>query len=101
MTRARQRSIRVEQVLVSLLAQGLKNWEIASSLTMPESALKVHLSGLFEKLGVKDRFELALFGLRNTTLRPGGIPRHAFRDQPPTMELSTVCRYHCYRRCSR
>ena len=67
-----------EQVLVSLLAQGLKNWEIASSLTMPESALKVHLSVLFEKLGVKDRFELALFGLRNATLRPGGIPTARF-----------------------
>jgi len=67
-----------EQVLVALLAQGLKNWEIASSLTMPESSVKMHLSRLFEKLGVKDRFELALFGLRNATSRSGGIPTACF-----------------------
>jgi len=31
--------------------------------------VKVYMSRLFQKLGVKDRFELALYGLRN--LAPG------------------------------
>ena len=32
-----------------------------------EGSVKVYLSRLFDKLGVKDRYELALFGLRNLT----------------------------------
>ena len=56
-----------EGEVVSLLAQGLSNNEIAATLNSPESAVKVYLSHLFEKVGVKDRFELALFGLKNLT----------------------------------
>jgi DNA-binding NarL/FixJ family response regulator len=50
--------------LVRLLAQGLKNKEIATSLGLTEGTVKVYLSKLFKKAGVKDRFELALFGLK-------------------------------------
>jgi hypothetical protein len=32
-----------------------------------EGTVKVYLSRLFQKVGVKDRFELALFGLKNLT----------------------------------
>jgi DNA-binding NarL/FixJ family response regulator len=56
-----------ESQLVSLLAQGLKNKEIAASMMVSEGTVKVYLSRLFEKAGVKDRFELALFGLKNLT----------------------------------
>jgi len=56
-----------EGQLVSLLAQGLKNKEIASTLMISEGTVKVYLSRLFQKVGVKDRFELALFGLKNLT----------------------------------
>ncbi|MGA2195188.1 MAG: response regulator transcription factor [Bryobacteraceae bacterium] len=56
-----------EGQLVSLLSQGLKNKEIATTLMVSEGTVKVYLSRLFEKTGVKDRFELALFGLRNLT----------------------------------
>jgi hypothetical protein len=38
-------------------------------LTISEGTVKVYLSRLFQKLGVKDRFELALYGLKN--LAPG------------------------------
>ncbi len=54
-----------ESQLVSLLSQGLKNKEIASALTISEGTVKDYLSRLFQKVGVKDRFELALYGLRN------------------------------------
>ena len=54
-----------ESQLVSLLSQGLKNKEIASTLAISEGTVKVYLSRLFQKVGVKDRFELALYGLRN------------------------------------
>jgi DNA-binding NarL/FixJ family response regulator len=54
-----------ESQLVGLLSQGLKNKEIATTLSISEGTVKVYLSRLFQKVGVKDRFELALYGLRN------------------------------------
>src|SRR5581483_9968964 len=58
-----------EGQLVNLLSQGYKNKEIATTLTISEGTVKVYLSRLFQKVGVKDRFELALFGLKN--MAPG------------------------------
>ncbi len=63
---------RREGQLVSLLSQGLKNKEIATALMISEGTVKVYLSRLFQKAGVKDRFELALFGLKN--LSTGQLP---------------------------
>lgn len=54
-----------EGQLVVLLSQGLKNKEIAEVLGITEGTVKVYLSKLYEKVGAKDRFELALFGLKN------------------------------------
>lgn len=51
--------------LVGLLAQGLKNKEIAATLGISEGTVKAYLTTLFEKVGARDRFELALFGLKN------------------------------------
>jgi two-component system response regulator DesR len=56
-----------EGQLITLLSHGLKNKEIASTLEISEGTVKVYLSRLFQKVGVKDRFELALFGLKNIT----------------------------------
>jgi DNA-binding NarL/FixJ family response regulator len=60
-----------EGQLVSLLSQGLKNQEIASMLLISNGTVKHYLSRLFQKVGVKDRFELALYGLRNLTTGHG------------------------------
>lgn len=67
MSARRFRLTRREGQLVSLLSHGLKNKEIATSLGISEGSVKVYLSRLFQKLGVKDRFELALYGLKNLT----------------------------------
>lgn len=72
MSARRFRLTRREGELVSLLSHGLKNKEIAYSLGISEGSVKVYLSRLFQKLGVKDRFELALYGLKN--LAPSGSP---------------------------
>jgi two-component system response regulator DesR len=69
MTARRYSLTRREGQLATLLAQGLKNKEIATALHISEGTVKVYLSRLFQKLGVKDRFELALYGLKN--LSPG------------------------------
>lgn len=55
--------------LVQMVAGGFKNKEIAAALSITEGTVKVYLSRLFEKLGTKDRFELAKIGVRN--LRAG------------------------------
>jgi two-component system, NarL family, nitrate/nitrite response regulator NarL len=77
-----------ERQLLALLAQGLKNKEIAWSLQITEGTVKVYLSRLFQKVGVNDRFELALFALKNFVASPVGIPAqletfHASVDHLP------------------
>lgn len=66
-----------EGQLVTLLSQGMKNKEIAAQLRITEGTVKVYLSKLFQKVGVKDRFELALYGLKNLSSdqgQPADVP---------------------------
>ena len=56
--------------MVSLLAQGLKNKEIAYAMTLSEGTVKVYLSRLFQKVGANDRFDLALYALKNLFFDP-------------------------------
>src|SRR5580765_4724649 len=51
--------------LLGLLVQGLKNREIAAEMGISEGTVKAYLTTLFEKVGARDRFELALYGLKN------------------------------------
>ena len=50
--------------LLRLLVRGFKNKEIAWELVLSVGTVKAYLTTLFEKVGAKDRFELALFGLK-------------------------------------
>jgi DNA-binding NarL/FixJ family response regulator len=77
MSTGRYSLTRREGQLVILLSQGLKNKEVATALNISEGTVKVYLSRLFQKLGVKDRFELALYGLKNLTPGGGLIARSA------------------------
>jgi len=80
---------RREGQLVVLLTEGLKNKEIAVALCISEGTVKVYLSRLFQKLGVKDRFELAIYGFRNRVSageggQTGSVQRdHAAIVNPP------------------
>ncbi len=49
-----------ERGIVELVAQGLKNREIAAALGIRPGTVKVHLMHIFEKTAAKDRYELAL-----------------------------------------
>lgn len=51
-----------ERQIVDLVCRGLKNKEIAAELAITPGTVKVHLMHIFEKTGVKDRFQLALHG---------------------------------------
>jgi two-component system nitrate/nitrite response regulator NarL len=49
-----------EYEIVALICRGMKNKQIAGELSITIGTVKVHLMHIFEKTGVKDRFELAL-----------------------------------------
>ena len=51
-----------EREIVSCLCRGMRNKEIATELSITPGTVKVHLMHIFEKTGVKDRFELAMHG---------------------------------------
>ena len=53
-----------EKEIVHHVCGGLKNKEIADALSITAGTVKVHLMHIFEKTGVKDRFELAVHGRR-------------------------------------
>jgi len=53
-----------EKEIVHHVCGGLKNKEIAEALAITPGTVKVHLMHIFEKTGVKDRFELAVHGRR-------------------------------------
>jgi two-component system response regulator DesR len=88
MTARRYSLTRREGQLVTLLAQGLKNKEIATALNISEGTVKVYLSRLFQKLGVKDRFELALYGLKN--LAPGASSVDTGKDNAVLRPLTPM-----------
>ena len=52
-----------EREIVSLVAQGYKNREMAEKMFISEQTVKNHLHNIFDKLGVSDRLELALYAL--------------------------------------
>jgi two-component system nitrate/nitrite response regulator NarL len=51
-----------EREIVKQICAGMKNKEIAGTLSITAGTVKVHLMHIFEKTGVKDRFELAIHG---------------------------------------
>ncbi|MBZ5631659.1 MAG: response regulator transcription factor [Acidobacteriia bacterium] len=68
-----------EKQIVQQICEGHKNKEIAQALSITPGTVKVHLMHIFEKTGVKDRFELAiqgrkLLGLDATTVPLGVTP---------------------------
>jgi len=63
--RARDRSplSQREREIVGLVAQGYKNKEMAEKMFISEQTVKNHLHNIFDKLGVSDRLELALYAI--------------------------------------
>jgi len=51
-----------EREIVELVCRGMKNKEIAAEMCITAGTVKVHLMHVFEKTGLRDRFQLALRG---------------------------------------
>ena len=50
-----------EQEIITLVAEGLSNKEISSKLFLSEGTVRNYLSTILEKLGLRDRTQLAVF----------------------------------------
>ena len=62
---------REREVLV-LLASGMANKQIARRLGISEKTVKTHLTNVFQRIGVRDRTQAALWAERHGVLRPNG-----------------------------
>jgi DNA-binding NarL/FixJ family response regulator len=67
-TRVRDRLTPKEMRIVALIVQGGKNREIATRLKTTEQVIKNYLRSIYDKTGVSDRLELALFTLHHKVL---------------------------------
>ena len=54
-----------EKEIVQLVTQGFRNREIGEKLFISEQTVKNHLHNIFDKLGVSDRLELALYAIHH------------------------------------
>ena len=66
--RVRDRLTPKEIQIVALIVQGCKNKDIAAQLGTKEQVIKNYLRGIYDKTGVSDRLELALFTIHHKVL---------------------------------
>ena len=66
--RVRDRLTPKELRIVALIVQGYKNKEIATQLGTTEQVVKNYLRNVYDKIGVSDRLELALFTIHHRIL---------------------------------
>jgi len=66
--RVRDRLTPKEMQIVALIVQGCKNKDIANQLGTKEQVIKNYLRSIYDKIGVSDRLELALFTLHHRLL---------------------------------
>jgi DNA-binding NarL/FixJ family response regulator len=57
--------------VVNLVAAGLSNAEIASSLYLSEATIKSHITRILARLGLRDRVQIAVYAYENGIVRPG------------------------------
>ena len=66
--RVRDRLTPKELRIVALIVQGYKNKDIAAELGTTEQVIKNYLRNIYDKIGVSDRLELALFTIHHRIL---------------------------------
>jgi DNA-binding NarL/FixJ family response regulator len=66
--RVKERLTAKELRIVALIVQGYKNKEIAGQLGTTEQVIKNYLRNVYDKIGVSDRLELALFTIHHRIL---------------------------------
>jgi len=59
-----------EREILSAMARGLSNLEIARSLYVAEATVKTHIASVFAKTGSRSRVQAAMFGYESGFIRP-------------------------------
>jgi DNA-binding NarL/FixJ family response regulator len=62
-----------EAEVLRAIAGGMSNAEIAATLFLGETTVKTHVRHLLEKLGLRDRVQLAIFAYESGFVRPGSL----------------------------
>lgn len=70
-----------ERQVIAAVATGESNREIATRLGLSEITVKHHVSNIFDKLGVSNRAELAVYATNRGLTRP--LPHSSGKDQKP------------------
>jgi DNA-binding NarL/FixJ family response regulator len=81
--RVRDRLTAKELRIVALIVQGYKNKEIASQLGTTEQVIKNYLRNVYDKIGVSDRLELALFTIHHRILNEAAAATAMAAQQMP------------------
>jgi two-component system, NarL family, nitrate/nitrite response regulator NarL len=59
-----------EREVITLVGEGLRNKHIAERLYISEATVRHHLTAIFAKLDVSDRFELAIYAYQHGLAKP-------------------------------
>ena len=59
-----------EREVITLLGEGLRNKLIAARLYISEATVRHHLTAIFAKLDISDRFELAIYAYQHGLAKP-------------------------------
>jgi len=81
--RVRDRLTPKELKILGLILQGYKNKDIAEELKNSEQVIKNYLRSIFDKTGVSDRLELALFTMHHKILAHAATRANDTKGPPP------------------
>jgi NarL family two-component system response regulator LiaR len=59
-----------EREVIELIGQGMRNQQIADKLCISVITVRHHLTSIFSKLELGDRFELAIYSFRHGLAKP-------------------------------
>ncbi len=88
--RVRDRLTAKEMRIVALIVQGCKNREIAGRLKTTEQVIKNYLRSIYDKTGVSDRLELALFTIHHRVLAAAAAEAASRLDAEEQQAVSAV-----------